>query len=219
VKQPTLGYVAPFVAYVGLMALERAAGLPPQIFLPLRIAVVALLIWAVSRPFFVVRPSRPAASILLWVAVFVIWVAPDVLFGYRHFWLFENPITGKALSSLPDALRHNVPFLALRTAASFLLVPILEELFWRGWLMRWLIKPEFDRVPFGTYAPMAFWVVAALFASEHGPYWEVGLAAGILYNWWAVRTRNIADCILAHSVTNAILSAYVLIAGRWEYWL
>jgi len=219
VKQPTLGYVAPFVAYVGLMALERAAGLPPQIFLPLRIAVVALLIWAVSRPFFVVRPSRPAASILLGVAVFVIWVAPDVLFGYRHFWLFENPITGKALSSLPDALRHNVPFLALRTAASFLLVPILEELFWRGWLMRWLIKPEFDRVPFGTYAPMAFWVVAALFASEHGPYWEVGLAAGILYNWWAVRTRNIADCILAHSVTNAILSAYVLIAGRWEYWL
>jgi len=219
VKQPTLGYVAPFVAYVGLMALERAAGLPPQVFLPLRMAVVALLIWVVSRPLFSFRPSRPVASILLGIAVFVIWVAPDVLFGYRHFFLFENSIVGKAQSSMPEALRHNVPFLALRTGASFLLVPILEELFWRGWLMRWLIQPEFDRIPFGTYAPMAFWVVAALFASEHGPYWEVGLAAGILYNWWAVRTRNIADCMLAHAVTNAILSAYVLFAGQWQYWL
>ena len=54
-------------------------------------------------------------------------------------------------------------------------------------------------------------MVAALFASEHGSYWEVGLAAGILYNWWVVRTRNMADCILAHAVTNAILSAYVLL--------
>src|SRR4051794_15827403 len=100
------------------MALERAAGLPPQIFLPLRIAVVALLIWVVSRPLFSFRPSRPVASILLGVAVFLIWVAPDVLFGYRHFWLFENSITGKAQSAMPDALRHNVTFLALRTAAS-----------------------------------------------------------------------------------------------------
>lgn len=201
------------------MALERAAGLPAQIFFPLRFAVVALLIFAVSRPFFTLRPTYPVATVALGIAVFAIWIAPDLLFGYRHFWLFENSITGKAQASIGEGLRHNAPFLALRAMSSFLLVPILEELFWRGWMMRWLIRPEFQKVAFGTYAPMAFWAVAALFAAEHGPYWEVGLAAGILYNWWAVRTRNIADCILAHAVTNAILSAYVLIWGRWEYWL
>lgn len=211
--------MAPFAAYVGLMALERAAGLPPQYFFPLRFAVVALLILTVSRPCFSLRPSRPVATVALGIAVFLIWIAPDTVFGYRHFWLFENALTGKAQTSLPDALRQNIPFLALRSASSFLLVPIIEELFWRGWLMRWLINPDFEKVPFGTYAPMAFWVVAALFASEHGAWWEVGLAAGILYNWWAIRTRNIADCILAHSVTNAILSAYVLFAGQWQYWL
>jgi CAAX prenyl protease-like protein len=214
-----VGYVAPFAAYVGLMALEKAAGLPPQIALPLRVVAVAALIWAVSRPFFSLRPSYTVASVALGIAVLVIWVGPDLVFGYRHHWLFENAITGKAASTLPDSLRQNTAWLALRAAASFLLVPILEELFWRGWLMRWLIKPEFEKVPFGTYAPMAFWVVAGLFASEHGPYWEVGLAAGILYNWWAIRTRNIADCILAHAVTNAILSAYVLFSGAWQYWL
>ena len=74
-------------------------------------------------------------------------------------------------------------------------------------------------MPLGTYSASAFWIVAVLFASEHGPYWEVGLAAGILYNWWLIRTKNLADCILAHAVTNAILSAYVLLADQWQYWL
>ena len=95
----------------------------------------------------------------------------------------------------------------LRSVSSAILVPILEELFWRGWMMRWLIDNDFLKVPLGKYVPSAFWIVAVLFASEHGPYWEVGLAAGIVYNWWIVRTRNLADCILAHGVTNAVLAA------------
>jgi hypothetical protein len=57
-----------------------------------------------------------------------------------------------------------------------------------------------------------------LFASEHGPYWDVGLIAGILYNLWMIRTRSIADCILAHAVTNAALSLYVIATGQWQYW-
>jgi CAAX prenyl protease-like protein len=122
------------------------------------------------------------------------------------------------VSTLPTALHRNLPFVLVRIAGASLLVPIVEELFWRGWLMRWLIDPKFQAVPFGAYMPGPFWIVAALFASEHGSYWEVGLAAGIVYNWWAVRTRSLADCILAHAVTNAILSAYVLLFDQWQYW-
>jgi CAAX prenyl protease-like protein len=85
--------------------------------------------------------------------------------------------------------------------------------------MRWLILPDFTKVALGTYAPLAFWGVALLFASEHGSYWEVGLAAGIVYNWWMLRTRSLADCILAHAVTNGALSAYVVWTGAWQYWL
>ena len=59
---------------------------------------------------------------------------------------------------------------------------------------------------------------AALFAVEHGPYWDVGLATGILYNWWMVRTKSLGDLILAHGITNACLSLYVVAAGKWEYW-
>ena len=120
---------------------------------------------------------------------------------------------------MPDTLKRSVWFLAIRTLSCAVVVPLVEELFWRGWLMRWLEGHDFRKVPLGAYMPFAFWTVAILFASEHGPYWEVGLAAGIVYNWWIVRTKNLADVILAHAVTNALLSGYVLSAGQWQYWL
>ena len=218
-QRATIGYIAPFLAFVGIMAVERLTPFPPQWLYSIRFFVVLALIVSLSRPYLSFRVSYPWTSAGIGIAVFVIWIAPDVLFGYRHHWLFENSITGSASSSLPPWLKGNIKFIVLRTVSSTLLVPVLEELFWRGWMMRWLIDTKFLRVPVGTYARSAFWMVAVLFASEHGPYWEVGLAAGIIYNWWVVRTRNLADCMLAHAVTNGILSVYVLLTDQWQYWL
>jgi CAAX prenyl protease-like protein len=218
-RRATAAYIAPFLAFVGIMALERVVPLPPEWLYLARFIIVSALIAVFSRPYLSFRPSYPLASVVVGVVVFVIWVAPDVLFGYRHFWLFENALTGSAVTSLPAGLKSNVGFMVLRTVSSAMLVPILEELFWRGWMMRWLINTDFLGVPLGKYVPSAFWIVAVLFASEHGPYWEVGLLAGIAYNWWIIRTRNLADCIMAHGVTNAVLAGYVLVTGQWQYWL
>jgi len=149
----------------------------------------------------------------------LIWIGPDRLFpGYHGFWLFTNPVTGSMAATLPESSRSDTLVLALRTLRSALFVPIAEELFWRAWLMRWVISPRFAEVPLGAWSARAFWIVAVLFAAEHGPLWDVGLAAGILYNWWMVRTKSLGDLILVHGVTNACLSAYVVFAGRWEYW-
>lgn len=84
--------------------------------------------------------------------------------------------------------------------------------------MRWLINTDFQRVPLGTYAPLSFFVTALLFASEHGPYWDVGLLTGFIYNWWMIRTKSVASCILMHAVTNALLSGYVIWTAQWQYW-
>jgi uncharacterized protein len=214
-----IAHTAPFAAFIALLGLERAVSLPPQLFYPIRLSLVALLLLLLARPYLSFRPSFPLASLALGALVFLVWIAPDILFGYRHFWLFENVLTGHPDSALAPALRHNLPFILVRATSCTLLVPVFEELFWRSWLMRWLIKPHFLTIPFGFYTRYAFWSVALLFAAEHGPYWEVGLAAGVLYNWWAVRTRSLADCILAHAVTNGLLSVYVLMSGHWEYWL
>lgn len=165
------------------------------------------------------RPYHWAASIALGAAVFILWIAPDLLFpGYRQTILFSNGIVGHLHSSLQVAEVHSSWVLAWRTVRAVLIVPAIEELFWRAWLMRWLIHMDFRKVPLGTYAPFAFWMTAILFASEHGPYWDVGLLTGIIYNLWMIRSKSVADCILMHAVTNAMLSAYVIATAQWQYW-
>jgi CAAX protease family protein len=218
-RHVTAGYIAPFVAFVAVLAVEKALLPNSQLLYPIRFAVALAAILLFSRPYIAWRPSAPLASIGVGIAVFLIWIAPDHLFHYRRFWLFDNPLTGTVSSSIGLDLKNTSWFLPIRILGSVVIVPIAEELFWRGWMMRWLIDSQFEKVPLGKYAPGAFWMVAVLFASEHGPYWEVGLIAGVIYNFWIVRTRNLADCILAHAVTNAILAAWVLTTGEWQYWL
>jgi hypothetical protein len=210
-------YIVPFATLMLFLGLGGIlpGGVPWSY--PLRTVAVATVLLVCSRHLIRLRPSRGLLSVLMGVAVFAIWIAPGLLWpGYRHNWLFENPLFHRAGSGAPQA---GWWFLAIRAGGSVLLVPIVEELFWRAWLMRWLVSHKFHEVPLGYYAAQAFWISALLFASEHGIYWDVGLAAGLAYNWWMVRTKSLADCILAHAVTNACLAAYVLLAGRWEYWL
>lgn len=219
-RNPTLAYVAPFGVYLGLLTLGRAIPGAPLAVHTVRLLIVLAVILVWSKPFLSLRPMNVFGSATLGLAVFLTWIGPDLLFHYRHSWLFENFLFGTAVTGLTPALEHDRFFLAIRMVTTAGLVPVLEELFWRGWLMRWLINSrDFQKVPLGTYAPTAFWVVAALFASEHGPYWEVGLLAGIAYNWWLIRSKSLADCILAHAVTNAALGIYVIAEGAYQYWL
>jgi CAAX prenyl protease-like protein len=166
------------------------------------------------------RVSQWAGSIAVGLAVFVVWILPDLVVpGWREGVLFSNGVVGQPVSSFAEAGRNDPVALALRFSRAALLVPVVEELFWRGWLPRWVIAPgEAEKVPLGTYSAWAFWATAVLFALEHGSYWEVGLLAGLAYNWWMRRTRRLGDLILSHAVTNACLSAYVIASGRWEYW-
>jgi CAAX protease family protein len=213
-------WIAPFVAFVGMMALEKALPLSPGLLYPVRVVVVLAVMLVFSRRVIPWVPTHAFSSVALGIAVFAIWIAPDLLWpGMRNHWLFHNSLMGSASSSLPGDLKTNPVFIAFRVFGSVGLVPILEELFWRGWMMRWLISQNFGKVLLGTFTPLSFWMTAVLFASEHGSYWEVGLITGILYNWWMIRTRNLPDCILAHAVTNGCLAAYVLAWNQWQYWL
>jgi hypothetical protein len=217
---PTARYVAPFVVYLAFLGLHSLLPLPPRIDEPLRIIVLAVVLLVVSRPVIDLRATNVLGSVALGFAIFLLWIVPDTLFpGYRQSIIFQNAITGKSASSLPVTALLDPVVLTLRSLRSFTIVPIVEELFWRGWLMRWLIDQDFEKVRLGTYARNSFWIVALLFASEHGPYWDVGLMAGILFNYWMVRTRSLGDLILSHAVANLGLCAYVIGLGKWEYWL
>ena len=213
-------YTAPFAVFIGLLALHSVAPLPARADESVRLAAMSMVLWLVARPVLDFRVLNWAGSTALGIAIFAVWIVPDLLFpGYRHSILFENVLTGTIARGLDPSAHADPLVLGLRGLRAVVIVPIVEELFWRGWLMRWLITVDFEKVPLGTYTPAAFWIVAVFFAAEHGPYWDVGLAAGILFNLWMIRTRSLGDLILAHAVANLSLSAYVVAAGKWEYWL
>src|SRR5205809_484685 len=107
----TVGYVAPFAGFVVLLAVDRALRLPMVWSYTVRLIVVWLLIAAFSRPYLSSRPSAPVASVGIGIAVFLVWIGPDALLGYRHFWLFENVFTGSAVTSITPELKNNTWFL------------------------------------------------------------------------------------------------------------
>lgn len=218
----TLAWVGPFVVFMVWLALDGQLPLEQPIKEIVRDLVILGSIVLFSRRVLAEHVRRAPywmASIALGVAVCALWVAPDLLVpGWRESPIFQNGITGKLKTSIaPEELTPLM--LVLRTARAALLVPVLEELFWRGWLPRWLQDTRFQRIPLGTYTTFAFWATAALFAAEHGPYWEVGLLCGIIYNWWMQRTRSLGDLILVHATTNLVLSLFVIATQRWTFWM
>ncbi len=218
--RPAIPYVAPFAVLIGFLALHAVwpfSALAEQL---LALAILIPVTWFFARRVTDFHTSSSILSVTIGVAIFFLWIAPDTLFpAYRHSGLFENGVTGFARSSLSQAARRDPLTLSLRAARAVVIVPVAEELFWRGWVMRWLISPDFTRIPLGAFRWSAFLITALLFASEHGPYWDVGLVTGLILNAWMVRTKNLADLMVAHAAANACLSAYVIAAGKWEYWL
>jgi CAAX protease family protein len=219
-RHPALPYIVPFAAFLVFLGVQDYVPLPPRLEQPLRVFLLTAILWVFSRHVIDLRVRSFLLTMMIGVGVFIVWIAPDVLWpGYRDHWIFQNSITGHIKTSIAAEARTDWVVLTFRTIRAVILVPIIEELFWRMWLMRWLVSDRFEEVKPGAYTPRSFWITAVLFAAEHGPYWEVGLLAGIAYNWLMVRTKSLGDCILAHAVTNGVLCWYVLATGQWQYWM
>lgn len=215
----SLTWVGPFAVFLVWLAVDKYVPIANPAKEVLRDAVLVAAIFFFSRSVLPTRAPHWLASIGLGVVVCALWVAPDALVpGWRENPIFQNAITGNIKTSIaPGELTPLM--LALRTMRAALLVPVIEELFWRGWLPRWIQDNSFSRIPLGQYTPVAFWITVVLFAAEHGPFWEVGLLTGIIYNWWMRRTRSLGDLMLAHAVTNLALSLYIIRTERWMFWM
>jgi uncharacterized protein len=110
------------------------------------------------------------------------------------------------------------PILAgIRLLGAAIVVPVMEELFWRSFLIRYMISPKFESVPLGAFTTGSFLFTVVLFGSEHH-LWLAGIVAGIAYNLLLYRTRRLWPCIFAHGITNLILGMHVIITGESHWW-
>ena len=216
---PTIAWVGPFAVFVAWLLVDKYVPLANPAKEIVRDAVILASIVGFSRRLIPSSAPRWLSSITIGVGVCVLWVAPNVLVpGWRTHSIFQNAVTGRVTTSI-DPRELTPLMLVLRTTRAAMLVPVLEELFWRGWLPRFLKDGDFRRIPLGQYTPFAFWTTAALFAAEHGPFWEVGLVTGVVYNWWMRRTRSLGDLMVCHAATNLALSLFVIVTKRWGFWM
>lgn len=109
------------------------------------------------------------------------------------------------------------PITFFRLIGLAVVVPLVEELFWRSFLLRWLEKQEFLAVGPATVGIRALLISSVLFALEHNQ-WLAGFIAGVVYGWLYLRTGNLWAPVLAHAVTNGLLGAYILVARDWRFW-
>jgi len=156
------------------------------------------------------RPGPTLGSIGLGLAVFALWINMDWTTGA----LGEPP--GFNPHVFPDDFQRRI-MTAVRVGGAVLVVPLMEEIFWRSFLLRYIINPVFSRVPLGTFTLPSFLICALLFGLAHH-FILAGIMAGMAYAWLLYTTRSLAQCILAHAVTNLALALYVLHTEKWMFW-
>ena len=106
---------------------------------------------------------------------------------------------------------------AVRIAGAALVVPVMEELFWRSFLLRWIVDPDFERVTTAQVTAGSVLINVVLFGVEHH-LWFAGMVAGLAYSLLYLRSRSLWSAILAHAVTNGVLGIWIVQTGSWTYW-
>ena len=108
-------------------------------------------------------------------------------------------------------------FIGIRILGSSLVVPMLEEIFYRSFFYRYLIKPEFQKVSFAVFAWMPFLMTSVVFGLAHRE-WLAGILTGFAYQGLVWRKGRLGYAITAHGITNLLLGIWVVWKGQWQYW-
>lgn len=223
-KHPWISRALPFGLYMLFIALqgpiealldeETASVYLTPLFYALKITVVFLALLFFRKTydelsFRGVSPGRLTFSLVAGLVVFMLWINMD--------WPFATLGDVKPYDPqlLPDKWLY--PFIFIRILGAALIVPIFEELFWRSFILRYIINTDFTAVKIGTFTWPSFVISSILFGLEHH-LWLAGIMAGIFYNLVLYRTRNLWCCIFAHGLTNLLLGIYVVKTGGWAFW-
>lgn len=209
-------YVIPFALF---MILTEPARFFPVLIPYLYIAktiLVGILLWFWRHKYAAdfssdLSFSAWATAIFCGLLVLVIWIAPDKY----QFQLGQS--TGFNPYALGDSQAAAAGLIAVRLFGSTLVVPVMEELFWRSFLMRYLVDQKFCSVPMGAFTWLSFVGVAVLFGLEHQRV-SAGIIAGLLYGLLLVYQKNLKGVIIAHAITNFGLGVYILITKNWMLW-
>jgi hypothetical protein len=238
----TAAHVLPLMVFLGFVALtswlrienpelpwyQRA---PEHWVYPLQtLACGGLLLW--FRRHYILSPLRGLSlAAVLGALGILIWITPAWLFTqlatnaeapYWWRWLGlvrrDEGFDPTVLSAWPVA---EMGAIAMRFVRMVLVVPLVEEVMWRGFLMRYLnaVDGDWRAVPFGTHTWRGFWVVTFMVMLAHNPEdYAAAFIWGALVYYLAIRTRSLGACVIMHAIGNFLLGIYALSTRQWGFW-
>lgn len=211
---PVLTRVVPFAAFAALTLIQDRFGDAPQYWIyALKTAIGAWLLWTV-RPYVQEmkwKLSWEAAAV--GVVIFLAWIGLEghyPMLAHRA-GSFNPQRTYGAGNSLA------ITFIVVRTIGSSLVVPPLEEVFYRSFLYRYLIKSDFLKIPLGHLDWRAFVITGAVFGIGHYE-WLPGILCAFAYQGLVCRKNRLGDAITAHAITNFLLALWVILHQAFYFW-
>lgn len=241
----SVAHIAPLSVFMGFLVLLeglRAVGFSsadssavwwrrqPELWLYPVQTIVTLLVLATYWRQYEFRPFRGTGlAVVAGLVGIAVWIAPGFLFERLH--MSPGPLQHLGFTSRAGnapaflAAQHQIGLYWLTVTMRFvrlvIAVPLAEEIFWRGFLMRYLTQLEGDywKVPFGTFHWRSFVGVTTGFILIHAQVDYFGAAVfGVLMYWVTVRTKSLAACVIMHATANLLLGVYVLGTQQWGYW-
>ena len=214
-----ISYVVPMALFFAITMFEsRAPAQYPYIYL-LKVVLVTACLWAFQTPLRDLRCDGGVLlpAVLVGAAVFVEWVWLGPLTHYPHFAFLGTRAEYNPFVAIGNPSLRGV-FLVARFYGLVLLVPLVEEIFWRSFLLRVLTDPDdFHRLRVGEFSWVAFALVAFAFGTAH-PEWLEAIVCAVAYGLLLRQTRSLFACVVAHGVTNLLLGIYVVTQHAWKFW-
>jgi len=217
-KHPAVPFVLPLMSYI-IIQLIGSKIHPDAKYVTFPIATAACIIMV----FYFIRHypklfefKKPLATIGVGMVAAILWIAP-----YDHFVAkeFPDPRAGFNPGAVfPGYDQIILCSLAMRVFGSVITIAMIEEIFWRGFLQRYLVNEDFQSVPLGKYTLFSFWGTAAMVILIHANQWQVALPWALLSTGWYIYTKSLGSMILLHAVTNLGLAIYVLQTGKFYFW-
>lgn len=214
IASPILVRVIPFAAFAALTLIQGQFGEAAQYWVyALKTAIGAWLLWLMRSHIAEMKWSFSWEALVIGIAVFAVWIGLD---GYYPMPVHRsgsfNPAHtyggGSAMALL---------FIAVRIAGSSLVVPPLEEIFYRSFIYRYLIKSDFMSIPLKHLDWRAFLIAGAVFGIGHSE-WLPGILCAFAYQWLVLRKNRLGDAIVAHGITNFLLGFWVFLRDAYYFW-
>jgi CAAX prenyl protease-like protein len=243
IKSPALAHVLPLALFMLLNSVPAAVGVdnpdmpwwkhsPEQWVYPAQTMVVAVVL-ALGWQHYQFRPFKGfGLAVVAGILGIVLWCLPALAWqkltdaGHTVPEWAEWFGFAERKDGFDPSFFQGEPFwypaaLVMRFVRLVILVPLVEEIFWRGFLMRYLVADgeDFRKVPFGTHTWLSFAIVTAGVVIAHQPSDYLGaLIWGSLVYFVAVRTKSLAACVVMHAVANLLLGIYVVSTKQWGFW-